>query len=147
MVVFLLRHADRNSDMDSLSPAGMKRARFLAHMLAGSGVRVAYCSDALRTQETLAPLRQALGDALTINEISAASPGGPDGHVQALVAAVDALPADRVAVVVSHSNTVGPIIQGLGGGIIPAIEDTEFDKLFVLFRPAGGQKTLLQLRY
>jgi phosphohistidine phosphatase SixA len=147
VVIFILRHADRNPVADSLSPAGMKRAWCLAHMLAGSGVSVAYCSDALRTRETRAPLKQVLGAALSIKEFTAAAPGGPDGHVQAVVAAAMALPAEAVAVAVSHSNTVGPIIEGLGGGAIAPIGEAEFDRLFVLFIPPGGNKTLLRLRY
>ncbi|WP_353830864.1 histidine phosphatase family protein [Mesorhizobium sp.] len=130
-----------------MSPAGVKRAKVLAHMLAGSGVSQAYCSDAQRTRETLVPLKQLLGNNLAINEFSAAAPGGPDGHVQAVVAAADTLPATAVAVAVGHSNTVGPIIQGLGGGVIAPIGEAEFDRLFVFFIPPNGNKTLLQLRY
>ncbi|CCE98516.1 conserved hypothetical protein (plasmid) [Sinorhizobium fredii HH103] len=147
MVIFVLRHGDRNPAADALSPAGVKRAKFLAHMLAGSGVSEAYCSDAQRTHETLAPLKQLLGNELAITEFSAAAPGGPDAHVQAIVAAAAALPATAVAVVVSHSNTVGPIIQGLGGGVIAPIGEAEFDRLFVLIIPPNGDKALLQLRY
>ena len=116
-------------------------------MLAGSGVSEAYRSDALRTHDTLAPLKQALGNGLTITEFSAAAPGGPDGHVEAVVAAAAALPATAVAIAVSHSNTVGPIIEGLGGGSIAPIGEAEFDRLFVLFIPPIDKKTLLQLRY
>jgi phosphohistidine phosphatase SixA len=116
-------------------------------MLAESGAKVAYCSDAARTRETLEPLKQALGNALAIHPISAGAPGGPTGHVDAVVAAITALQPGTTAIVVSHSNTVGPIIQGLGGGTIAPIDETEFDKLFVLFKPANGQGTLLRLRY
>jgi phosphohistidine phosphatase SixA len=147
MVVFVLRHADRDSGADTLSAAGVKRAKFLAHMLAASGVSKAFCSDAQRTHQTLAPLKQALGDRLSIAELSAAAPGGPDGHVEAVVAAIKALPADTVAIAVSHSNTVGPIAEALGGASIDAIGDTEFDKLLVLFISPDGHKILLQLRY
>lgn len=147
MMIFVLRHADRNPAADALSPAGLKRAKFLAHMLAESGVSEAYCSDAQRTHETLAPLKQLLGNELAITEFSAAGPGGPDGHVQAVVAAAAALPATAVAVAVSHSNTVGPIIQGLGGGVIAPIGDAEFDRLFICFIPPNGNKALLRLRY
>jgi phosphohistidine phosphatase SixA len=147
MVVFVLRHADRDPSADILSAAGVKRAEFLAHILAGSGVSKAFCSDAQRTHQTLAPLKQALGDRLSITEFSAATQGGSDGHVQAVVAAIKALPADAVAVAVSHSNTVGPIIEGLGGGSIAAIGDTEFDRLLALLIPSDGHETLLQLRY
>jgi phosphohistidine phosphatase SixA len=115
-------------------------------MLARTGVSHGYCSDAKRTHQTLAPLKQVLGNALAITEFSAADPAGPDGHVEAVVAAIAALPADAVAVAVSHSNTVGPIIKKLGGGTIAAIGDSEFDKLFLLIAAHGG-KSLVELRY
>jgi len=145
--IFVLRHADRAAGADSLSDAGKRRAQTLAGMLVDTGVSVAYCSDAQRTHETLAPLKQRLGDALTIHEVSAADPGGTKAHVQFVVAAIKALPSGTVAVVVSHSNTVGQIIDGLGGGADAKIAETEFDKLFLLVRGADGQNTLLRLHY
>src|SRR5215218_9641040 len=148
MIIFVLRHADRSpAPSDGLSPAGVARAHLLAHMLSESGVSMAYCSDALRTQETLVPLKEALGDALTIRVVSAAGPGGLEAHVETIVAALKELPDSAVAVVVSHSNTVGPIIKGLGGSGISPIADNEFDKLFVLFGSANASKTLLHLCY
>jgi phosphohistidine phosphatase SixA len=148
MVIFLLRHADRSSDLaDSLSAAGVKRSELLARMLVESGVSVAFCSDAARTRETLIPLKRTRGDALSINEVSAGTPGGIAAHIQLVIAAIEVMPDTTVAVVVSHSNTVGPIIEGLGGGSIAPIQESEFDKLFILFRPMGCSKTLLQLRY
>ena len=147
MVIFVLRHADRDPEADTLSPAGVRRAKFLAHMLAGSGIGHAYCSDAQRTHETLAPLKQLLGNDLVITEFSAGAPAGPDGHVRAVVAAIAALPTTAVAIVVSHSNTVGPIIEGLCGDVIAQIDDSEFDRLFILVISPSGSKTLLPLRY
>ena len=73
MVIFVLRHADRDTAADALSSAGVKRAKALARMLAGSGVTEAYCSDARRTHETRVLLKQLLGDGLTITEFSAGS--------------------------------------------------------------------------
>lgn len=147
MVIFVLRHADRTPPDEGLSPAGVRRARLLGRMLAGSGASVAYCSDASRTRQTLAPLKQKLGKALAIKEFSTEGPGGVDAHVKAVVKAIKALPVDAVAVVVSHSNTVGSIIAKLGGDAIADIGDDEFDKLFVLFRPADGPAALLKLHY
>jgi len=40
-----------------------------------------------------------------------------EGFVKKIVDAIQILPADRVVVVVGHSNTVGPIVKGLGGDI------------------------------
>ena len=147
MVVFVLRHADRDPAADALS-AGRREARQVSRAYAGrQWSKPSLCSDAQRTHHTLAPLKQALGDRLSITEFSAAASGGLDGHVQAVVAAIAALPATAVAIAVSHSNTVGPIIEGLGGGIIAPIGEAEFDRLFVLFIPPNDKKTLLQLRY
>jgi len=145
--IFVLRHADRAAGADSLSDAGKRRAQSLAGMLADTGVSIAYCSDAQRTHETLAPLKQRRGDALTIHEVSAADPGGTNAHVQLVIAAIEALSPGTVAVVVSHSNTVRSIIEGLGGGADATIAETEFDKLFLLVRSADGQNTLLRLHY
>jgi 2,3-bisphosphoglycerate-dependent phosphoglycerate mutase len=147
MLILLLRHADRLPDpADELNPAGKTRAELLARMLADSGVAHAYCSEFLRTAQTLAPLKQKLGAALAITAVPVAGPGGENHHVNRIVDAVAALPSTAVAVVVSHNTTVGPIIARLGGGPIDPIKHNEFDKLFVLsVTPASA--SLLKLRY
>src|ERR1051325_1520000 len=110
MIVFVLRHADRKPDpADGLTPAGIERAKLLARMLAETGVSIAYCSEAARAHQTLEPLAQLLGNALTIKEIKIGGPGGADAHEQKIVQAIKSQPAGTVIIVVSHSNTVGPI--------------------------------------
>src|SRR5262245_43243937 len=146
MIVFALRHADRTS-ADDLSPAGQERAKLLARMLADSGVSVVFRSDATRAARTVEPLKLRLGDALTVREVGFPEPNGIANHVATIVQAVQSQPADAVIAVVSHSNTVGPILQGLGSPPIGPIADNEFDKLFVLFRGASPPPTLLMLRY
>ncbi len=141
MIVFVLRHADRTpSPDDDLTSAGRERAALLARMLADSGVSFAYHSGAERARLTLEPLKQMLGAALTVEGI------GP-GNVLATVAAVRSRPAGAVVVVVGHSDTVGPIVEGLGGGAVGPMASHEFNKLFVLFIDATDQATLLRLRY
>jgi phosphohistidine phosphatase SixA len=146
MIVFALRHADR-THADDLSPAGRTRAKLLARMLGESGVSIAYRSNAVRAARTLEPLKQALGAALTIEEVGFPEPNGLEFHITTIVNNIKALPPDAVAVVVSHSNTVGPILQGLGAGPITAINDTEFDKLFVLSMRSGSSAELVMVRY
>ena len=146
MVILLLRHADREPvPADTLSPEGIERAKRLALMLAHSGVSRGFCSDAQRTRETLAPLKAALGTRFSVTEVPTSA--GIATHVQTIVDAIKALPADAVSVVVGHSNTIGPIIDGLGGGTIAPIGETEFDKLFIVCRPATGDVTRIELRY
>jgi phosphohistidine phosphatase SixA len=146
MIVFALRHADRTpAPADDLSAAGRERAKLLARMLVDSGVSIAFRSDAMRARKTLDPLKQLLGNAVAIQEVGTAN--GPDQHANDVVQAVKALPAAAIVAVVSHSNTVGPIVEGLGGPPIGPIGDDEFDKLFVLFIDPAGSATLLRLRY
>ena len=148
MIVFALRHADRKpAPDDDLSPAGVERATLLARMLTESGIRAAYCSDAVRTQLTVAPLKKLLGAKLEVVVVPTTAAGGVDAHVQHIVDAVKALPDDAVAAVVGHSNTVGPVVKGLTGRKIDPIADDEFDKLFVLSIPAAGASTVAPLRY
>jgi phosphohistidine phosphatase SixA len=146
MIVFALRHADRTAD-DDLSSAGRERAELLARMLAETGVSIAYRSDALRAARTLEPLEQKLGAALAIEEVGFPGQDGIEFHIRKIVDSIKALPTSTVVAVVSHSNTVGPILEGLGSGPVGTIEATEFDKLFVLFVGVQGPPTLLMLRY
>jgi phosphohistidine phosphatase SixA len=143
MMIVLLRHADRLSDpADGLSPDGIKRAKLLAAMLASSGVTQAYCSEAVRTAQTLEPLKSKLGAALNITEVA----GDAGQHSEAIAQAVKALPPKTIAVVVSHSDTVPMIIEKLGGGAVAPIGPNQFDKLFILSLPGASAGPLL-MRY
>src|SRR3954452_6346080 len=141
MIIFVLRHADREPDpIDDLTPSGLERAELLARMLADSGISVAYHSGTMRARRTLQPLERELGSALKVEEIGS-------GDVQETVKAVKSRPADTVIAVVGHSNTVGPIVERLGGGPVGSIGPNEFDKLFILFVDPAGRVTLVRLRY
>jgi phosphohistidine phosphatase SixA len=144
MIVFALRHANRTPDpADDLTPAGVARAKLLARILGESGIRTAYCSSAIRTQRTMEPLQNLLGAQLKIVTVST----NAGDHVQQIVDKVKALPRDAVAAVVGHSDTVGPIIEGLTGVTIGPIKAHEFDKLFVVSVAAGGMSSVALTRY
>ena len=139
MILFALRHADRTTDGDQLSPAGVKRAELLARMLGESGVRIAFCSDAARTQQTVAPLKNALGAALQVVVVPTNGPQGIDGHIRDIVNRLDALPQDAVAVAVGHTNTIRPIIEGIGGkNPDPIAAETSSRKMSVVSRFTSG---------
>src|SRR5262249_43146273 len=147
MIIFALRHADRAPDADDLSQAGQERAKLLARMLAESGVSIAYRSDAVRAARTLGPLELRLGAALTVEEIGFPDPDGVAAHIATIVKKIQALPDNAVVAVVSHSNTVGPILQKLGAGFNAQIADKEFDKLFVMFRSPSASPIVVLMRY
>lgn len=145
MIVILLRHADRTV-ADELSPAGEQRAKLLARMLADAGVSVAFRSQFNRAAKTLAPLQKQLSK-LQVREIEYKDPNDPDGYAEKIATAIRALPADPVVAVVGHNNSIGPTISKLGGPMIDAITEKQFDKLFVLCVEPGGRASLLKLRY
>ena len=137
MIVFILRHADRDSGANDLNKKGVERSKLLARMLAETGVSVAYRSDAKRTGQTLEPVAQQLGDRLTIKTVPIESEGAnEETHVGEIVQSVKAWPSGAVVVVVSHSNTVGLIAKGLGGESESiTINEKEFDHLALLIHP------------
>jgi phosphohistidine phosphatase SixA len=146
MIVFVLRHGERDPDpADALTSEGKKRARLLALMLAENGVGVAFRSELKRNRQMLAPLETKLGTALAVHEVKLNGPGGEPAHIAGIVAGVKAQAAGAVVAVVTHSQTVGPIVAGLGGGPV-TVGGNEFDKLFVFVIDAVGT-TLLKLRY
>jgi len=146
MMIFALRHADRVSEnVDALSDAGKVRAKLLGRMLAQSGIQNAYSSDAKRTQDTIAPLKALPGVQLTVHKVPIVN-DDVDGHVQTIVTALKALPADSTAAVIGHTDTIGLIIKALTNEVITPIAANEFDKLFVLSIPAGSPSLTL-LRY
>ena len=146
MMIFALRHADRVSEnVDALSDAGKVRANLLARMLAQSGIKNAYCSDARRTRDTIAPLEALLGAQLKVHEVPVVG-DDVDGHVDAIVTALKGLPGASTAAVIGHTNTIDRIIKALTNKTIAEIKPKEFDKLFVLSIPAGSPSVTL-LRY
>jgi len=137
-VVFVVRHAERAGGMAAsvgISDAGRCRAERLAGMLADAGVKRIFATDVARTQQTAAPLARRLGIETTVL---------PAKDTAALVERVRAGAGN--ALVVGHSNTVPEIVKLLGGGAAPAIEDAEFDRLYVL-PLRGAQTTAVLLRY
>ena len=145
MILFALRHADRTAGGD-LSPAGVKRAELLARILGESGVRTAFCSDAARTQQTVAPLKKALGAALQVVVVRTDGPDGIDGHIRDIVNRLKALPQDAVAVAVGHTNTIRPIIKAMSGKDTGLIAENEFDKLFAV-ATVDSSGTVALMRY
>jgi len=121
--VLLVRHADRQGSQDALSSAGLARAQTLVHVLQKSGIDAIYQSDAVRTQQTAAPVASALG--ITPTTVTAT-------NIDSLVNDIRASHRGQTVLVVGHSNTVPQIIAALGGPTLPNIDENEFDNLFVL---------------
>ena len=144
-LVLLVRHAERadggaatgamtKAADPALSAAGEARAAKLATMLAGAGLQAIFASEFRRTQDTVKPLSQKLGIAVTTMRANA---------TPALVARLKASHPNDIVLIAGHSNTVPEIIKALGGPAV-TIADDEYGDLFVLV-PASG--ALSRIRY
>ena len=138
--IILVRHAERPAETANSVPLtrqGHKRAQLLARMLAGSGVKAIFTSDAMRTQQTAAPLAAQLHIEPSVL---------PANATDVLVAQLQKLGPDEVVLVVGHSNTI-PAIVGNLGGLTPPIADSEFDRVVIVHTQIGGKSSVLNLHY
>jgi broad specificity phosphatase PhoE len=147
----VVRHADRAGQADSLSAAGVVRARELAHVASHAGVTAIFTSDTRRTRDTAAPLAAVLGITPEVY---------PAKDMAALMTRIRRDQPGETVLVVGHSNTVPMIIAaagetfGLGGpgqkGPLPLdLSEDTYDDLFVLRVDACRMDpaTVLHLRY
>jgi phosphohistidine phosphatase SixA len=150
VTVIAVRHAekDRTERKDpKLTEAGVMRARELSRMLASSGVTHIYSTPYRRTRATVAPTAEAMK-----LEIQEYSPRDLSGFAKQLAG----LPPGSVALVAGHSNTTPSLVLALGGDIaelesldgVPALGDTQYDRLFVTtLPPAGHRAKTIELRF
>ncbi|HEY6190674.1 MAG TPA: phosphoglycerate mutase family protein [Pyrinomonadaceae bacterium] len=139
--VVLVRHAEKGAqpaDNPPLSAAGQARAQELARVLEGANIRAIYATQFARTQQTVQPLAERLG--LPVTQVDASDAAGLVNHIVSNH-------RGEAVLVAGHSNTVPTIIEKLNGGQIPAIADTEYDKLFVVTLYRFGKAKVIQLRY
>jgi len=136
----LVRHADRDGQLDALTAAGTARAQELAHVGMKAEFAAIYRSDTNRARDTAAPLATATGLTPVVY---------PANDVVPLVDDIFADHRGQKVFVVGHSNTVPDIIEAAGGPALPDIDDGEFDNLFVLTVCRCGRRrvTLLNLEY
>lgn len=144
--VIFVRHADTDVAMDAadtdppLNARGRQRAELLAEFLADvdvvASVNAIYASDKRRTQETAAPLASRLGLQVQIADHS---------DTEDFMDDVLSEHAGDIVLIVSHSNTIAPLIDELHGSKnLPAFGPTDFDELYIVTipRPLGKVKTL-----
>jgi phosphohistidine phosphatase SixA len=144
--VIFVRHADTDSSMAGpdddppLNARGRQRAELLADFLEDvdvtGSVNAIYASDKRRTQETAAPLAKRLDIPVQIAD-----------HLDAegFMDRVRREHGGQIVLIVSHSNTIQPLIDELHGSknLKPFAPD-EFNRLYIVTipRPVGKVKTL-----
>jgi len=138
--VIVVRHAEKAADGSkdpSLTAEGTARAARYAAEFGAAGLTAVYATPYKRTQETAAPVAVAAG-----LEVVTADPKDAAGLAERVV---DDHHGGKVFVV-GHSNTIGPIVQALGGEAPAEVPDTEYDNVFIVTVPRFGPVTTLRVR-
>lgn len=137
--IVLVRHAEKSAPTGDvpLSDLGRARAKALAHALQDLNVRSIFVTEFRRTRETAGPAAE---------KFHVEPKAIPANDLDAIVGQLKAAPTNGVYLVVGHSNTVPAIIEKLGAGTVPPIDDAEYDHLYVVTTDAGKAR-VLSLRY
>jgi broad specificity phosphatase PhoE len=143
-IVIVVRNAEIETGADpdpNLSLQGRERAARLARVLAklqiDRGVDAIFASESRRTQQTVAPLAEALS--LPVNVVPAAGWSSfPDRllHDQ----------RGKVVLVVGHADALPAFIEEIGGDAV-SVSDNDYDALFALFVPQLSKARTLRLVY
>ncbi len=142
--VILVRHAELAGAAMAepkglpLSADGAARAQRLAAVLKDAGVGAIYVTDFVRTQDTAAPLAQALGQAPVVV---------PKGDAQELVQRLRSQHAAQTVLLVGHTDTLPGLLRALGHPDAPTIESQDYGSIFVVAPREGGRPAVLRLRY
>ncbi len=150
--VILVRHAEKMEaprEDPPLTEAGKARAALLAKMLARAGVKAIYTSQFLRTRETAEPLAKQLGVTATPITIQSKRSNPREVSEESIKQIVDRImngSADTV-LVVGHSNSVPDVVRMLGAEEAPAIDEKNFDDLFIVTVYDKGKARVTHLKY
>jgi len=150
--VYLVRHAEKAATPAADPPlleTGTKRAEELARTLGKAGIKAIYTSQYQRTKLTAEPLARQLGIASTAIPVKMSTTNPREISPQYLKEMVERVSssAGGSVLIVGHNNTVPAIIKALGGDIIvPTIDETVFDDLFVVTVYAKGKAKVAHLK-
>ena len=139
--VILIRHAERQNPGSTkpdprLNAAGKARAKKLIHVIGPSGVKAIYHSHFARSRETARPLATHL-------ELSPIVMDEPPQIKSDILSHH----GGQTVLVVGHSDTIPDLINRLGAGSVPAIDDNEFDNLFIVKVFGQQSASVTRLKY
>lgn len=141
--IFIVRHADRNGNLDALTPLGVTRTKELARVLGQAKIDSFFSTNFQRTRQTAQPLASMMGRPIILYSDPAA-----------LVTRIMKFSKGKRLLVVAHSDSVDDIIRKCGcvppPGITPQMPSTQYDHLFeVLLQklPAGIKCELIHMKY
>ncbi len=144
--VIFVRHAEKATlptDDPGLSEPGKRRAAELARQLVDAdvvaGVDAVYSTSYRRTEETAQPVAEALN--LPILAYDASNTG-------MIIDEIVKKHKGKIILVVGHSNTVPAMIGNMGASKkVPAIDEGEYDNIYIVSIPWFGKTKTIRMRY
>ena len=139
--VILIRHGERQNPRGAnpdprLNTAGKARAKKLIHVAGQSGIKAIYNSHFARSRETAQPLAAHLGlSPIVMDEPPQIRSDILSNHI------------GQTVMVVGHSDTVPDLINRLGAGSVSAIDENEFDNLFIVKVFGQESASVTRLKY
>jgi broad specificity phosphatase PhoE len=130
--IYLTRHAEKaaTGTDPALTADGKIRAQNISAALNKANITSIYSTSYARTQQTAQPLSAALSVPVQTYD---------PAQLAAFAQQLRALPGNTL--VVGHSDTTPELIALLGGDTVPAIAETEFDRLYQVAIGADGDVT------
>jgi phosphohistidine phosphatase SixA len=143
--VYIIRHAEKMTEQErdpELSPRGRPRAESLAEQLRHTRVNVIITSNLKRTIQTATPLARLRHIYPKIVSIE----GSVEGHVSRVADEVLKHQGGTI-LVVGHNNTVGKIVEKIGGGHIGDLCADEYSNLIIVVLEKGKPGRILLENY
>ncbi len=144
--VIFVRHAEKATlpaDDPGLSEAGKRRAAELARQLVDAdvvaGVDAVYSTSYRRTEETAQPVAEALNLPILAYDAS---------NTEMIIDEIVRKHKGKIILVVGHSNTVPAMIGNMGASKkVPAIDEGEYDNIYIVSIPWFGKTKTIRMRY
>lgn len=142
-IIYVVRHAEKAIDDPDprdpgLSPLGLARREALGRTLADVPLRAVYATEYRRTRETVQPLAEGRGMAVTV---------APARDAAGLAKTILESHRGETVLVAGHSNTVPAILRALGAAEAPDLAESDYDDLFIATVSSDGRAALLRLHY
>ena len=144
--VIFVRHAEKATlptDDPGLSESGKRRAAELARQLVDAdvvaGVDAVYSTSYRRTEETAQPVAEALNLPILAYDAS---------NTETIIDEIVRKHKGKIILVVGHSNTVPAMIGNMGASKkVPAIDEGEYDNIYIVSIPWFGKTKTIRMRY
>lgn len=134
---WVVRHADRDGKKDALTKRGFDRAEALRRLAMKMKVDAVYSTDLTRTKLTAKPTANEFKKEILIYR----------KLTKEWFEEIKKKHASKgVVLIVGHSNTVVPIVRGLGGNLKDKIAENQYGDLFVV-KVSQGKTTVSRVQF